>query len=96
LGGPILIGQVSGEVARAGLAPLLNFMGMFSINLAILNLLPIPLLDGGHLLFLAVEAVRGRRLSLELRMRLSQLGFVVVLAIMVWAIANDVLRLFGL
>ncbi|MFW6202555.1 MAG: site-2 protease family protein, partial [Gemmatimonadota bacterium] len=96
LGGPILIGQVSGEVARAGLAPLLNFMGMFSINLAILNLLPIPLLDGGHLLFLAVEAVRGRRLSLELRMRLSQLGFVIVLAIMVWAIANDVLRLFGL
>jgi regulator of sigma E protease len=96
LGGPILIGQVSGQVARAGLETFLGFMAIFSINLAILNLLPIPILDGGHLMFLAVEAVRGRALSIEQRMRLSQVGFVIVLAIMVWALANDVLRLFGL
>lgn len=96
LGGPILIGQVSGEVARAGAEELLNFMAILSINLAVLNLLPIPVLDGGWLVFLGVEAVRGRALSLEQRMRLTQVGFVIVLAIMVWAIANDVLRLFGI
>jgi regulator of sigma E protease len=96
LGGPIMIGQISGEVARAGLEPFLNFMALLSINLAVLNLLPIPILDGGHLVFLAVEAVRGRALSLEQRMRLSQVGMFVILAIMVWAIGSDLLRLFGL
>lgn len=96
LGGPILIGQVSGKVARAGIEAFLNFMAVFSINLAVLNLLPIPILDGGQLVFLGVEAVRGRALSIEQRMRLSQIGFVIVLAIMVWALANDVLRLFGI
>jgi regulator of sigma E protease len=96
LGGPIMIGQISGEVARAGLEPFLTFMALLSVNLAVLNLLPIPILDGGHLVFLAVEAVRGRALSLEQRMRLSQVGMFVVLAIMVWAIGSDLLRLFGL
>jgi regulator of sigma E protease len=71
-------------------------MALMSVNLAVLNLLPIPVLDGGHLMFLLIEAVRGRALSIEQRMRLSQVGFVIVVAIMVWAIANDVLRLFGL
>jgi regulator of sigma E protease len=96
LGGPILIGQLSGRVARAGLEPFLAFMALFSVNLAVLNLLPIPVLDGGHLVFLGVEAVRGRPLSLQSRMRLSQVGFVIVIGIMVWAFANDILRLFGL
>ena len=95
VGGPILIGKLSGQVARLGLESFLAFMALFSINLAILNLLPIPVLDGGHLMFLAVEAIRGRALSLEQRMKLSQVGFVIVVAIMVWAVANDVLRLFG-
>lgn len=96
LGGPILIGQLSGKVARLGLEAFLGFMALFSVNLAVLNLLPIPVLDGGHLMFLLVEAVRGRALSLEQRMRLSQVGFVIVVAIMVWAVANDVLRVFGI
>jgi len=95
LGGPILIGQLSGQVARAGLEAFLKFMALFSVNLAILNLLPIPVLDGGHLMFIAVEAVRGRALSLQQRSRLMQVGFVLVVALMVWAVANDVLRLFG-
>lgn len=95
LGGPIMIGQISGEVARAGAADFLNFMALFSVNLAILNLLPIPVLDGGHLMFLLVEAVRGRALSQEQRLRFTQVGFIIVVAIMVWALANDVLRLFG-
>lgn len=96
LGGPILIGQISGQVARAGLEQFLNFMALFSVNLAVLNLLPVPILDGGQLLFLAVEAVRGRALSVEARMRLTQAGLVLIVALMVWALASDVLRLFGL
>lgn len=96
LGGPILIGQLSGEVARAGLEEFLNFMALFSVNLAVLNLLPIPVLDGGHLLFLAIEGVRGRALSFEQRMRFTQVGLVLVIALMVWAFASDILRLFGI
>ncbi|MEJ2502954.1 MAG: RIP metalloprotease RseP [Gemmatimonadota bacterium] len=96
VGGPILIYQISEQVVQVGLDAYLNFMALFSINLAILNLLPIPILDGGQLLFLAVEGIRGRALSIEQRIRLSQVGLVLVVAIMVWALANDVLRLFGI
>lgn len=92
LGGPVLIGDLAGQFARAGLAHYLNFMAIFSINLAVLNLLPIPVLDGGHLLFLTVEAVRGRALSLTQRMRWSQVGLVIIVAIMVLALANDLIR----
>ncbi|MED5564307.1 MAG: site-2 protease family protein, partial [Gemmatimonadota bacterium] len=74
----------------------LRFMAFFSINLAILNMLPIPVLDGGHLVFLGIEAVRGKALSVETRMRWSQVGVVVVLGIMLLALSNDILRLFGL
>lgn len=95
LGGPILIGQLSGRAARAGVAVLIHFMALLSVHLAVLNLLPIPILDGGHLLFLGVEAVRGRALSLEMRARLSQVGFILILALMVWVITADVLRLTG-
>ena len=94
LGGPILIGQISGEVARMGLEPFLSFLALFSMNLAILNLLPIPVLDGGHLLFLLFEGVRGRPLSEQVRQRWTQVGFAVLVAIMLLALANDVLRLF--
>lgn len=96
LGGPIEIGRLSGQVARLGFEQFLGFMALFSVNLAVLNLLPIPVLDGGHLMFLFVEAVRGRALSLETRMRLSQVGFLIVLAIMLWAVTNDVLKRFGI
>jgi len=96
VGGPIMIGQMSGKFARAGLEAFLGFMALLSVNLAVLNLLPIPVLDGGHLVFLAVEAVRGRPLSVEQRMRLAQLGFIVLVAIMVWAFGNDLMRVFGL
>lgn len=95
LGGPILIGQVSGQVASLGIAPFLGFMAIISINLAILNMLPIPILDGGHLLFLIIEGIRGKPLSVTTRTRLSQVGLVVLLAIMVFALANDVMRIIG-
>lgn len=94
IGGPILVGQISGQVARLGLDWLLTFMAFFSVNLAILNLLPIPILDGGQFVFLVAEAIRRRPLSVELRTRLTQIGFVVLLGIMLLAITNDVLRFF--
>ena len=94
LGGPILVGQLAGEVVRLGLQSFLAFVALFSINLAILNLLPIPVLDGGHLLFLAIEGARGRPLSVQQRQRWTQVGFFVLVGIMVLALSNDVLRLF--
>jgi regulator of sigma E protease len=96
LGGPILIGKLSGEMARRGAHALLGFMAFLSIQLAIFNLLPIPVLDGGHMLFLGIEAARGRALTLEQRIRLSQLGLVVLVAFFVWVMANDLLRLVGI
>ena len=95
LGGPILIGQVSGQFARMGGSALLGFMAFLSVNLAILNLLPIPVLDGGHLVFLFVEGVRGRPLSLTMRIRMTQVGLFVLLGIMVLALTNDLLRVIG-
>ncbi len=96
LGSIVTIGSVAGQAAESGLETFLRFMAFFSINLAILNLLPIPVLDGGHLVFLGIEAVRGKALSVETRMRWSQVGVVVVLGIMLLAFSNDILRLFGL
>lgn len=96
VGSVITIGQLSGEFARAGLREFLAWMAIFSVNLAVLNLLPIPILDGGHLLFMAIEAVRGRPLSVEQRVRLSHLGLIIVVGLMVWALTNDVLRVFGI
>lgn len=95
IGGPILIGQVSGQFARLGFDALISFMAFLSVNLAILNLLPIPVLDGGHLVLLLVEGIRGKPLSLALRVRLTQVGLFVLLGIMAWAVTNDLLRVFG-
>jgi regulator of sigma E protease len=97
VGSIVTIGEASGQAAAMGLDFFLSFMALFSVNLAILNLLPIPVLDGGHLVFIAIEALRGgRALSVEQRLRWSQVGFVVLLGIMVWALSNDFMRLFGL
>jgi regulator of sigma E protease len=96
LGGIVAIGEMSGQAAAEGLPMFLRFMALFSVNLAVLNLLPIPVLDGGHLVFLGIEAVRGHPLSMEQRMRWSQVGFVVLMGVMALALGNDLLRLFGL
>ena len=95
LGGPIYIGQVSGQIAQAGLLPLLFFMAFLSVNLAVLNLLPIPVLDGGHLVFLFLEGIRGKPLPVNWRLRLTQVGLFVLLGIMAFALANDLYRAFG-
>jgi regulator of sigma E protease len=92
-----MIAEASGQAASAGLDQFLGFMAIFSVNLAILNLLPIPVLDGGHLVFLGIEAIRGgKALSVEQRLKWSNVGFLVVMGLMLWALSNDVLRLFGL
>ncbi len=95
LGGPILIGQMSGQVARLGVTSLVSFMAFLSLNLAILNLLPIPVLDGGHLVFLFAEGIRGKPLSLALRLRLTQVGLLVLIGIMALVLTNDFFRLIG-
>lgn len=95
LGGPLQIGMLAGQTARAGLETFLSFMAFFSVNLAILNMLPIPVLDGGQFMFLLLEGVRGKPLSLEFRMRLTQFGLVILLGIMAWALTNDLLGVFG-
>jgi regulator of sigma E protease len=96
LGGPLAIGQLSGQAARGGMEAFFQFMALLSVNLAVLNLLPIPVLDGGQLLFLGIEALRGKPLSIEQRLRLANIGVILVIGIMVWAITNDFLRYFGI
>ncbi|CAN5781262.1 RIP metalloprotease RseP [soil metagenome] len=95
VGGPIMIGQLAGETARMGLDPFLAFMALISINLAILNLLPVPVLDGGQFLFLLAEAVIRRPLPLRLRERLTAVGMVLIVLLMGLAFSNDIRRLFG-
>jgi regulator of sigma E protease len=95
VGGPILIGQLAGESARLGLDSFLGFMALISINLAILNLLPVPVLDGGQFLFLLAEAVIRRPLPLKLRERLTTVGLVLIVLLMGLAFSNDLRRLFG-
>ncbi|HSD32124.1 MAG TPA: RIP metalloprotease RseP [Gemmatimonadales bacterium] len=95
LAGPIEIASVSGQVARLGIDRFLDLLGFFSINLAVLNLLPIPVLDGGQLVFLLAEGVRRRPLSLELRLRLTQVGFVFLLGLMSLAVLNGIFKFFG-
>jgi regulator of sigma E protease len=92
LGGPITIAQVSGQAARLGLDRFLSVLAIISVGLAILNLLPIPVLDGGHAMFLIAEGIRRKPLSPQLRLRLTQVGMLIVFAIMILAISNDVIR----
>jgi regulator of sigma E protease len=95
VGGPILIGQLAGQSARLGLDTFLDFMALISINLAVLNLLPVPVLDGGQFLFLLAEAVVRRPLPLKLRERLTIVGLVLIVLLMGLAFSNDIRRLFG-
>ena len=96
LGGPVMIGEMAGDRARWGIVQLLKFVAMFSLNLAILNVLPIPVLDGGHIVFLAAEKVQGRPVSPKWRIRFSQVGMVLLILVMLYVTKNDFLRLFGM
>ena len=95
LGGPILIVQAAGQQAELGLDYLIRFLGLISVNLGVLNLLPIPVLDGGHLLFFGFEAVRGRPLAVRQREMAQQVGLFLLLALMVFVFYNDISRILG-
>jgi regulator of sigma E protease len=95
LGGPLMIAQLAGQQAQRGLADYLFLVALLSINLGVLNLLPIPMLDGGHLLFFVIEAVRGRPLEARQRERAQQMGLMMLLFVMVYAFYNDLARIFG-
>ncbi|RJX36420.1 MAG: RIP metalloprotease, partial [Desulfarculus sp.] len=95
VGGPIFIAQVAGEAARHGLAPLLDLAGLISVNLAILNLLPIPALDGGHVLFFLIEAFTRRPVRPSTREKAQQVGMVLLILLMAFIFYNDIARLVG-
>ncbi len=94
LGGPIMIAQMAGQEARAGVVNFIFFIALISINLAILNFLPIPVLDGGHLLFFFVEAVTGRPVSIKIREIAQQAGIFVLILLMIYVFYNDIARVF--
>ncbi len=93
VGGPLRIAQISGQVATIGLTALIHLAAVLSISIGLLNLFPVPLLDGGHLLFYAVEAVRGRPLSERAQEMGFRIGLGLVLMLMVFATYNDILHL---
>jgi regulator of sigma E protease len=92
VGGPILIGQMAAQSARLGFDSLLALMALVSVNLAVLNLLPVPVLDGGQFVFLLAEGVLRRPLSLKLRERLTLVGLILIVMLMVLAFSNDFAR----
>ena len=93
LGGPIRIAQVSGQVASAGFVALIHLTAVLSVSIGLLNLFPIPLLDGGHLLFYAIEAIRGRPLSQRAQEVGFRIGLAIVVVLMIFATFNDILHL---
>ena len=93
IGGPIQIAAEAGRQAKEGAASLALFTAIISVNLALLNLLPVPMLDGGHLFFFVIEAVLGRPLSVRKREAAQQLGFVLLMLLMVYALYNDLVRI---
>ena len=94
LGGPILIAQMAGKQAKEGFDKLIQFIAFISINLAIINFLPIPVLDGGHLLFFFIEALIGRPVNIRMREIAQQVGIFVLILLMVYVFYNDITRLF--
>jgi regulator of sigma E protease len=92
LGGPIMIAQITGQAAKSGISNLLLFMAFLSLNLGILNLLPIPVLDGGHILFLLIEFLRGKPLGVKKMEIAQQVGLVLLILLMIVVTYNDIQR----
>ena len=95
LGGPIRIAQISGQVAEDGLVTVFWFMALLSINLGLINLFPVPMLDGGHLLFYVYEAIRGKPLGERAQEYGFRVGLAMVLGLMIFATWNDIKNIFG-
>jgi regulator of sigma E protease len=93
VGGPIMIAQMAGQQAREGITPLVFLMALISVNLAILNLLPIPVLDGGHLFFFIIEMILGKPISIRKREIAQQIGLFILIMLMMLVIYNDIARI---
>lgn len=93
LGGPIMIAQLAGQQAEAGIINLIFFIALLSVNLGIINLLPIPVLDGGHLLFFLIEAVSRRPINLKMREVAQQVGIFILVLLMIFVFYNDIARI---
>lgn len=95
LGGPILIAQIAGEQMKAGWLNLIYFMGLLSVNLGLLNLLPIPVLDGGHLVFLTIEGIMRKPMNERFQIFAQQVGIGLLGTLMIFVFYNDIVRLFS-
>jgi regulator of sigma E protease len=95
LGGAITIGQVTYAAARYGVPKLIYFIGLISINLGLINLVPIPILDGGHLLFIGIEKARGRPVNDRIQSVATYMGMAIILSLILFSTWNDLWRLFG-
>ena len=93
LAGPVRIAEMTGQVARGGFLDLLAFAAILSINLGLLNLLPFPVLDGGHLVMLTIEGVTRRQISTKIKMLVQQIGMALLLALMAFVVINDFLHI---
>jgi regulator of sigma E protease len=93
LGGPLRIAQLSGQVAQLGIASLISFIGVLSVNLGLINLFPVPVLDGGHLLFYLMEALRGRPLPQRAQEYGFRAGLALLACLFVFATWNDLTHL---
>ncbi len=94
VGGVVFIGQLAGESARAGILPFIGLIGILSVNLALLNILPIPGLDGGHIIIALIEGIMGREMKIRTKMAIQQLGMFLLFGLLILAIVNDIFRLF--
>jgi regulator of sigma E protease len=92
LGGPIRIAQVSGQVASVSFVALVNLAAVLSVSIGLLNLFPIPMLDGGHLLYYSIEAIRGRPLSETTQEIGFRIGLALILMLMIFATWNDLIQ----
>lgn len=96
LGGPVLIAQASYESAKSGIGKLVYFLAIISINLAVLNILPIPVLDGGHLLFLGIEKIKGSPVNEKTLAIANYIGLALILSLMIYVTKNDIMRIFNI
>ncbi|MFA6617764.1 MAG: RIP metalloprotease RseP [Candidatus Neomarinimicrobiota bacterium] len=94
VGGVIFIGQLAGESAKAGILPFISLIGILSVNLALLNILPIPGLDGGHIIIAIIEGIMRREMKIKTKMLVQQIGMFLLFGLLILAIVNDVTRLF--
>ena len=92
IGGPIMIAKMAGDQAKAGISNLIFFIALISVNLAIINLVPIPILDGGHLLFFFIELIKGRPVNLKIREVAQQIGLFIILLLVILVFYNDIFR----